>query len=148
VGGLRSDVDAVEILAGRNSQGDPVLESIPAEKLASGIYRLLASPGLALGAAAGDEVEVHADGSFTVVKRGGNLAIHVLAETFDPNALADLEARVRAVGGYLDGGHDRLRVFTIPATMRLPTVEALFSGFASQNPGAEWWVGNTHDPSR
>src|SRR3954467_12736897 len=93
----------VRILAGRRSNGEPVLEAVPAEDVGSGIFRLAGSPGLAQGAAAGDTIAVHDDGSFVVLERGGNLAIQVVsAQGFDERSLQRLVEDVRQLGGRLD----------------------------------------------
>lgn len=119
---------------------------MPAERVAEGRFRLTGSPGLAQGAAAGDVVELREDGTFEVIERGGNLAVQVLADEFDPAALAELEAALRELGGWLDGGHTKLRVFTVPvAAAGFPAVEEALEAFLTRNADAEWHFGNVYD---
>ena len=85
------------------------------------------------------------NGSFEVVVRGGNLAIQVYAPAFDPEAVDHLAARVGELDGRLDGGQDRLRVFTVPVRAGFPAVESLFDDFVARTPEAEWYFGNVYD---
>jgi hypothetical protein len=137
----------VRILAGRKSNGAPVLEVVPADDVGSGVFRLAGSPGLAQGAAAGDTIAVHEDGSFDVIERGGNLAIQVLvADNFDESSLHQLIDEVRRLGGRLDGGEDRLRVFTVPVSAGFAAVESAFDDFVARTAGNEWFFANVYDP--
>jgi hypothetical protein len=137
----------VRLFAGLNSAGSPVLEQVPATPTGDGRVRLSASPGLAQGAAAGDEVVLKADGQFDVIERGGNLCVQVLGEReFAEAQLRPLVLRVESLGGWLDGGGPRLRVFTVPVSAGFPSVEAVFKEFVSDVPGSEWYFGNVYDP--
>src|SRR5215217_3238891 len=80
-------IESIRILAGTNTHGAPVWEELPAEPLGDRCFRLAASPGLASGVAAGDEVELWDDGSMRVLNRSGNLAVQVLADEFDDGAV-------------------------------------------------------------
>jgi hypothetical protein len=74
-----------------------------------------------------------------VIERGGNLAVQVLAQQFDEASLDELVSAVEALGARLDGGHDRLRVFTIPVAAGFGRVEAVFDGYVSRHLGVEWY---------
>ncbi len=65
------------LLVDISPSGEPVYEQVTAEALADGRFRLLASPGLVLGTAAGDIIEVADDGTPMVVERGGNVATRI-----------------------------------------------------------------------
>jgi hypothetical protein len=110
-----------------------------------------ATPGLAAGCAAGDEVRVGADGSFVVTHYGGNLGIQVVAPSDGSVWFEHLIGRVEALGGYLDGGSDSpagaVRVFTVPVTAGFAQVEETFNGFSSQHPNATWAYTNVYDPA-
>jgi len=123
------------------------LEGVPAVERGPRRFRLSASPGLAQGAAADDEIELADDGSFEVIERGGNLAVQVLvADRFDERLVGELIVQVEALGGRLDGGEDRLRVFTIPVSAGFAPVESVFNAFIARQSGAEWLFGNVYDP--
>ena len=98
-----------------------------------------------------DIVRVKDDGSFEVVRRGGNLAVHVFARGLGDHAYSRLEANVEWLGGYLDGGAGTpgatVRVFTVPVSAGFAAVEAAFDSFVSQHPEAQWSFGNVYDPA-
>jgi hypothetical protein len=146
------DVVVARIAAGRRTGGELIMEDVPATPMGEpGTFRLTASPGLAQGLAAEDVVRVAADGLFTVVRRGGNLAVQVFARELSDNALDGLVADVSGLGGRLDGGTDSadslLRVFTIPVTAGFAAVETVFDAFVAAQPGAEWYFANVYDPA-
>jgi len=142
----------VHLFAGHTTQGDPVLEAVPAVPTGEpSTFRLTATPGLVNGTAAADVVHVEADGAFNVVRRGGNLAVQVYARDLADDVYGPLEAEVRLLGGYLDGGGDgrdggSVRVFTVPVAAGFPAVEAAFNSFVKQHPDAEWYYGNVYEP--
>jgi Domain of unknown function (DUF4265) len=137
----------VEIVAGHNSAGGPVLEAVLADPCGPSRFRLASSPGLALGAAAGDEIELREDGTFNVVARGGQLAVQLLAtKPFDDAAVHALTAQLAALGGYLDGGHLTLRIFTVPVSAGFAAVEVVMDAFVARHCGTEWYFGNVYDP--
>jgi hypothetical protein len=105
----------------------------------------MGSPGLAQGGAAGDTIVMRGDATFDVVERGGNLAVQVLAQRFDERSLGELVSAAEGLGGRLDGGHDRLRVFTGPVLAGFGAVEAVFNAYARHHPGVEWYFANVYD---
>ncbi len=65
----------IRLLAGHNSTGRPVFEVLPARVLGEHSFELSGSPGLVLGCAAGDVLQVADDGTFEVARRGANVCI-------------------------------------------------------------------------
>lgn len=139
---------SVDVVAGFTSSGSPAFESVPASETGPGTFLVAGSPALAGGFAAGDEITVHADGTFDVVTRGGNLAVQLYApSSFDTTDLAAVLTQVEGLGGYLDGGHEQVRVFTIPVTAGLAAVEKIFNAFIEKHPSFEWYFANVYDPA-
>ena len=88
-------------------------ELLPADPLGGQRFRLLASPGLVEGVAAGDELELApADpAGFRVLRRGGRLCIWVyLPEPPPEETETRLGRAATTLGGYLDGGNRGLRI--------------------------------------
>ena len=141
----------VRLLVQLGPSGRPVHEDVPAEPEGDR-WRLLASPGLAMGTAAGDLLEVREDHSFEVVERGGNIAVHVSAP---PNADADvdrLKGTIEDLGGWSDGKswtRDRstLTVFTIPLKAGFTAIEATLKAYLDHVPRGEWYYVNIYDPA-
>lgn len=143
--------DVVRLLAGRNSADEPVLEAVPAVPTDEpDTFRLVATPGLVGGVAAHDVVRVGESGTFSVIRRGGNLAVWVLARDLADEAIAELDMEVQRLGGYLDGGggarQASVRVFTVPVTAGFASVEQALDAFVARHPGTEWYFGNVYDP--
>jgi hypothetical protein len=100
---------------------------LPAEPLGRGRYRLLASPGLVEGVAAGDELELSpAEPPGTGSSgEGGQLCVWVYIPDPPPHHTdARLTQAAAALGGYLDGGNTRLRVLTVPVSAGFARVES------------------------
>ena len=132
----------VEVANGRRKR-----EPVHVEPLGNSRYRVLFTPGLVYGIAAGDEIEMLDDeGAFRVVKRGGNLAVRVLSEQPLGERGDQLAAKVQQqLNGSLDGRIPRGLAFTIPVTTGFTAIEALFNQFVSENPAALWEYGNVYD---
>ena len=125
---VRADVGepartAINLVAGQKTSGELVLEEVLVTREGAGRFRIEATPGLVLGVARGDVIVIDTERSFTVVERGGNLAIHV----YGPHHLVDeVTEAVRALGGSLDGHAPGLTAFTVPVAAGFVAVETLF----------------------
>jgi hypothetical protein len=128
-------------------RGQPLKEPVHAESVGNGVYRLLYTPGLVQGIAAGDEFRlVGDDGAFSVHRRGGNLAVKVLSMQGVGPLKSELATRVASVGGWLDGAIDKALAFTVPVAVGFPAVEAIFNNWVAEHPGWEWYYDNVYDP--
>lgn len=141
--------DHVSLLAGTAKDGSPRTEMTPAEKLGASRYRILGTPGLANGCAEGDIVIVEHDGSFDVIERGGNIAIHVYpAGPLGDEVLSDLKQRFGVLGGRVEYPPDtRFVAITVPSAAGFPKIEAAMDD-AMRHPSAsavEWYFGNVYD---
>ncbi|MBE1461641.1 DUF4265 domain-containing protein [Kibdelosporangium phytohabitans] len=142
----------VRILVEIGLSGQPVHEDVPAVQEGAQ-WRLTASPGLAMGAAAGDLLRVGPDGSFDVTERGGNIAVHVSAPASARGELNRLRADVEMLGGNCDGvGWTRnrtssLSVFTLPLAAGFAHIEAAMNRYVSAVPAGEWYYVNVYDPT-
>lgn len=132
-----------------DSSGQPKLEEVlPAEALEAGRFRLLASPGLVEGVAAGDELELTPDelSGFRVLQRGGQLCIWVYLPDLPPvGADGRLGRAARALGGYLDGGQSNLRILTVPVTAGFASVERELDAAVAELGRSTWAYGNVYD---
>jgi len=128
--------------------GGAGVEPVHVEVLEGGRYRLLYSPGLVEGVAAGDEIELLDEaGTFRIIRRGGNLAVQVFSQEPVQPLRDELADQVRErLSGSLDGDIDRGMVFTIPLSTGFAAIEAFFDGFVRTHAGTEWSYGNVYDP--
>lgn len=124
-------------------------ELLPAEPLGPSRFRLLASPGLVEGVAAGDELELTpADlAGYRVLRRGGQLCIWVYVPEPPPTQTdARLSRAAATLGGYLDGGNVRLRILTVPVSAGFERVEAELNAAVADLRDSSWAYGNVYDP--
>ena len=125
--------------------GKPAKEPVHVADLGEGRFRLLYSPGLVQGIAAGDEFRLRDDdGRFDVLARSGNLALQVFSPVPIGELRTELAARVSRLGGTLDGSIERGLTFTIPLAAGFPAIEALFNAWVEEHPGWEWYYGNVY----
>ncbi|NBD08514.1 DUF4265 domain-containing protein [Corallococcus silvisoli] len=126
----------------------PLKETLPIEQV-GGHYRLLYSPGLVEGLAAGDEIELVGDGGFTVLKRGGNFCIWFFFPAEGMNRGPETERmaeEVSRLGGWLDGGGETVVIFTVPAAVGFDRMADYFDEAVSRVEGASWMFANAYDP--
>jgi hypothetical protein len=129
----------------------PVLEVLEVEALESGALRLVYSPGLVDGLAAGDEIELTnaVPQGFKVLRRGGNFCIWLYFE--DENrvhgpAQDRIRREVERLGGELDGATDLSLVFTIPLRVGFDAVRTFFDRVVEETHGTLWIYANVYDP--
>jgi hypothetical protein len=126
-------------------------EVLDIEEIGPNRYRLVYSPGLVEGLAAGDEFELTEENSagFNVLRRSGNLCTWLIFDEppdFSAPKIKDLEARVKGIGGYLDGGTHWSLIFTIPVQAGFKAVEGILDAFVQSVQGTHWFYGNVYDP--
>jgi hypothetical protein len=140
-------VETLKLLAGQSSSGAPAYEEVLAEQQSTKRYKLLKSPGLVQGLAAGDVFEPLPDGTFNVIERGRNLCIQIFGRA-DMNPVERLATeRLGVLGGRPDGQSKRELVYTVPIAAGFPAVEAVLNELVARFPEAEWYFGNVYDPS-
>jgi hypothetical protein len=122
-------------------------EPIHVEPLGGSRYRVMYTPGLVYGIAAGDEIEAaESEGTFRVLERGGNVAVRVLSEEPLGELPEILAAEVsHQLGGTLDGRLNRGAAFTVPIKVGFSRIESLLASFVSKHPGTLWEYGNIYD---
>jgi hypothetical protein len=138
----------VRLLAALKESGQPVLEEVPVEVLGPNSYRLLASPGILDGLAAGDSFTVDpVSHLYRVHEHGGNLCVQVWYPGLDLAGRVDAELvpAVTAMGGTLDGREQELSSFTIPLSAGIPSIETLFNEWVDRADGATWSFGNAYE---
>lgn len=135
----------VALAAGVNSSGQAVHEQVPAERLADAKYRLLGTPGLAIGCAAGDVLSVSEEGGFEVVARGGNLSVLVYGQGL-AEVCGALRRAFSALGGTVEAPDDfRFVVVTVPVAAGFANVERAVVAAINDAPGVQWFYGNVYD---
>ena len=139
--------EVTQLFAAARTDGSPVYEEVVVERLGPGRFKLMQSPGLVLGVAAGDVIEVSEDRRATVVERGGNLCIQIYTDGAGAKSEPAALERLVPLGGRLDGRSEQQLVFTVPASVGLAAVEAAMTEVVRQFPKTEWSYGNVYDPA-
>jgi len=139
----------INLAVDSNPDGSPFYESILVDVLGENRYRVVASPGLAEGMAAGDEIALAPEEplGYRVLKRGGNISVQFYCKEDLNKCKRDMEPKARAIGGRLDGESPGLLVFTLPAVAGFPAIEKIFYDAQKQYPGCRWMYGNVYDPA-
>jgi hypothetical protein len=134
-----------------DDRGPSAVEALDVEELGPNRYRLLYSPGLVEGLAAGDEFELVTVGplGYRVLSRAGNVVVWFFfpVEGQNQGPLADsIKQSVEAIGGKLDGGGRTNLVFTIPVGVGFGRIEGVVQRAVKEIPGSTWMYGNVYDP--
>jgi hypothetical protein len=134
----------IHLRVGESTDGAPAFEPVHLCSLGGSRYRVEFTPGLAYDIAAGDEVEVAGDGSYSVVARAGNIAVRVFSTLSLHDNEPELTAQVEDLGGRLDGRIDRGLAYTIPFRAGFPVLESVFDSFTLKYPTSQWEYGNIY----
>ena len=140
----------VQLLAGFNeATGRPVHEELRARHEGGDRYVVLATPGLANGCAAGDTVQVVGDGRFTVVERGGNVAVHVYpVATLEGREVEALQRLFDPLGGVVEAPEPpSFVVVTVPVSAGFSAIEDAMDIWLAVRSETTWYFGNVYDES-
>lgn len=133
------------IRAGDTPGGSPAWEEVVVEPLAPNRYRIVQSPGLTQGLAAGDIFELREDGRFDVIERSGNLAIQIHARSRIDQIEEIATSEFSRIGGWLDGSAAVTRVYTVPVSSGFHAIESAIARIAQEVPEFEWYYGNVYE---
>lgn len=125
-------------------------EDVECVALAADVLRLVHSPGLIEGLAAGDEITLQkAKPGYKIVRRGGNLCVWFYTDGVEQSrehTAPELVKDVRELGGYPDGGTTASLIFTVPVRAGFANVAKVFDAAVVRHPGSVWLYGNVYDP--
>lgn len=136
----------VEMLAGCDARGQPVLEKIPVTVNADGACRLLRSPAFVKGIARDDLIKLNEDtGQYEIRQRGGRLCVRVFCRG-NINALAErITPAWEKLGGELDFQTPRMLVYSIHVSCGFQQIEAILN--EAMDTESQWLYGNVYDPN-
>lgn len=149
---MSSDNDTTTInLKAEVRNGQPVYENVLVTKIQNNAFRLVRSPGLVPGIAAGDEFELNPrePHGFRLLKRGGNVCVQLFLTNNVAQCRQNVVPLVEQLGGRLDGetagATTHMLVFTIPVAVGFPPIERLMAKAVAISPGCEWYYGNVYE---
>lgn len=122
-------------------------QPVEVEAISVDLYRVLYSPGLVEGIAAGDTIRItdRASGLFEVVSRGGNVSVKFATEQPIADVLQFLSTQLELLGGRFDGAVAHAGVWTVPVVAGFKEIEDVMSRALALRPGSQWWYGNVYD---
>ncbi|MFS1523669.1 DUF4265 domain-containing protein [Microbulbifer sp. 2304DJ12-6] len=139
-------LQVIELFAGTNSDGEPVVERLQVRVNEADCCQLVRSPAFVKGIASGDRIKVDKDTQqFELIKRSGNLAIRVFFRTDSADLSDRLTPQLEKLGGELDLEQPRLLVYSIHVSCGFDKIEKILNNVCD---GADsvWYYGNVYDP--
>lgn len=137
----------IQLVAGTDSQGAPVLEKLEVKLTDIGAFELLRSPLFVRDLAAGDIFSCAPDNpaDYQVMKRSGNLAIRIFRKE-DIDLLEQyLTPQVEKQGGSLDCKTERALAYSLHVNIGFAEVERIFDSAMAKFQDSVWYYGNTYD---
>lgn len=131
--------------------GEPIIEEVQVEPMGDHQYRLLRSPGMVPGLAAGDifEVAETETPSYRLIRRGGNICLQVFFPHMPDECRDAIVPLIEQLGGRLDGQYrtasTSMIVLTVPASAGFPSIEAVMAKLEAMSPKSEWYYNNVYD---
>jgi hypothetical protein len=122
-------------------------QPVEVESLGGGQYRIVRTPGLVQGIAAGDVIGLTDPelGVFDVLSRGRNVAVKVVSSRPLGSTVIRVNAFLSNVGGRLDGAIEKAAVWTVPAPVWFHRIELAMEGALAGTSEIEWWYTNVYD---
>lgn len=143
---MTSALQVIELFAGNDPQGQPVVERLSVRQNEDDSFQLVKSPAFIKGLASGDVVKLLPDSkAFEIKQHSGNLCIRVYAKSDLSEMSEQLTPELEKLGGELDTETDRFLIYSIHVSCGFTTIEGLLNRHVSDK-GGLWLYGNVYDP--
>ena len=123
-----------------------MVEEVLVERMGDNRYRIVSSPGMVQGLAANDIIALDGEHptNFRLLRRGGNVCIHVFCAILQRDAIeVALTRELGRIGGVLDGTMGETGLcYTISVQAGFSVIEAALERVV----GEEWSYSNIYDP--
>jgi hypothetical protein len=137
----------IELFAGNDPQGKPVVERLSVRQNEDDSFQLVKSPAFIRGLASGDTVKMLADTKeFEIQQHSGNLCIRIYAKQNLDEINEQLTPALEKLGGELDTETPRLLVYSIHVSCGFTAIEALLNQYVKGS-DCMWAYGNVYDPA-
>ncbi len=142
-----NELHVINLFAGKQADGQNVVEQVRVAKTGENSYRLVKSPAFVHGLAAGDEIEYDAtDNSFGLLMHSGNLCIRVFARAGMDRLRNEIVSAIEKLGGELDFGNERMLIFSIHVSCGFKQIEEILNKYVGERSQSAWFYGNVYDP--
>ncbi|QIL90789.1 DUF4265 domain-containing protein [Microbulbifer sp. SH-1] len=146
---MSSALQIIELFAGTNPDGEPVVERLQVRVNDDDSVQLVRSPAFIKGIASGDTIKINRQDpekpGFDLVKRSGNLAIRVFCRDDSAKLSDQLSPQIEKLGGELDLESPRLLVFSIHVSCGFEEIEKILNSVCD-GANSVWYYGNVYDP--
>lgn len=141
-------LQVIELFAGQDAQGQPMVERLQVRELDDGDFQLILSPVFAKGLAAGDVIKMLPESrEFDLVRRSGNLSVRIFTRG-DSQSLSDvLTADIEKLGGELEHETERFLTYTIHVSCGFKQLEEILNRHIGPHSQSMWLYGNVYDPA-
>lgn len=141
-------LQAIEMLAGYDPEGKPVVERLQVKVTPEDNCQLVRSPAFIRGLASGDIIKLDSDRQhFEIVQRSGNLAVCIYSRGKAIAISECLTPELEKLGGHLDLETERMLVYSIHVSLGFSTIEALLNKHVGESSQSIWQYGNVYDPA-
>jgi len=138
-------IQEIDLFAGEQGEGKPVVERLAVIEPEPNIFQLVKSPGFLRGIARGDVIKVDKEkGSYTLVKRAGNLCIRVIAKNSIAKISGSLVPAMEKLGASLDYENERMLIFSIHVSCGFQAIEQILNSHVGKNGESSWIYGNVY----
>jgi Domain of unknown function (DUF4265) len=141
---MESNRKTINLPAAKNKSGDTIYEEVLVDDIGNHHFKIIATPALVLGIAAGDEIFFrHEKSEFSVVKRGGNVAIQLHGDNFIVDKYLD---ELSVLTHQVDGRATDMTVLTVSIKLGFLKIQEILNIFCTKHPEISWYYGNIYDP--
>lgn len=142
-----SSLQSIELFAGNDPQGQPVVERLAVKEYEDGSFQLVKSPAFIRGLASGDKIKLTPETrEFEIIQHSGNLCIRVYAKDSLVTISEGLTPEIEKMGGELDTETERFLVYSIHVSCGFKVIEELLNRHINSD-SAMWIYGNVYDPA-
>lgn len=136
----------VQLVAGTDSGGMPVLEKLEVRSADKGAFELLRSPLFVRDLAAGDIFTCDSENlaDYKVLKRSGKLAIRIFRKESVEELEQFLTPEVEKLEGSLDCQTQRALVYSLHVNIGFADIERLLDGAMAKFQDSVWYYGNIY----
>jgi len=139
-----SNTSTIEVIAGLNPTGAPIIERLNVQQNNEGL-QVLTAP-LFAGVAKHDIISVDNDKHFRILQHSGNLNIRVVSRT-DAVQLLDIVAKgIEGLGGEISNQSERFFTITAHVSCEFRKVEAILEHMMKEFPDTSWAYTNVFHP--
>ena len=140
-----SALQTIELIAGKNADGEPVVERLQVRVNEDDTCQLVRSPAFLKGLASGDTIKVQpGEGTFELVRRSGNLAVRVFCRGDSAELSDQLTPQLEKLGGELDMETPRLLIYSIHVSCGFTEIEKILNSI-TDGANSVWYYGNVYD---